>query len=627
MHGKLLFDATLCETGAGVLTKLDIMDRGTNAAAILRNDVVPLRLGYVGVVLRSQEDIATRRGMGEARETERAFFASRPEYSGVAAACSVGTLARRLNGILVDTIRDMLPSLRAKVEDALSARRRELRLYGEAPPGHTGAAQGALLLSVLDSYSSRFAEALDGQGEHLPVTELAGGARIRHIFQEIFTAGLEGLDPMAELSDEDVRTAIKNSGGIKGTLLIPEAPFELLVRRAIDRLLAPSLQCKEFVHAELLRIAAQCVPPDVARFPVLQTVLAEAVEEFVNAGAGPAEAMIRNMVACELAYINTSHPGFIGGNRAIAQVLERRAAGGEESSGDEAAQVGPTGRIKVPRAHPVVTSNEPAGLAAAAKLTGRGMEPEVFNPEDLLATARAGKGLALTPRQEGGEAPLGWFSNLFGRGGGAAEAAAEHTSPTEALLRRPPPTLRVPKAVSDQEEVQVEVTRVLVDSYFDIVRKNLQDAVPKALMHFLVNHVRKGLQQHLIRSLYREELFGEIMTERDDVAAKRQQCQEAQRMLRHALKTLEALPAELIGRVNASGARYSFKQMMNEVDAVEAADGGAKIPAASGGAKGRSSSPLKSGLKDRAAKAASAHKTLAVAAMAGGGEVGYELRR
>lgn len=41
-----------------------------------------------------------------------------------------------------------------------------------------------------------------------------------------------------------MRTAIKNSGGIKGSLLIPEAPFELLVRRAIDRLLPPALQAR-----------------------------------------------------------------------------------------------------------------------------------------------------------------------------------------------------------------------------------------------------------------------------------------------------------------------------------------------------------------------------------------------
>ena len=49
----------------------------------------------------------------------------------------------------------------------------------------------------------------------------------------------------------------------------------------------------------------------------------------------------------------------------------------------------------------------------------------------------------------------------------------------------------------------MEVTRLLVECYFDIVLANLQDAVPKALMHFLVLRVQRGLQQHLIHHLYR----------------------------------------------------------------------------------------------------------------------------
>lgn len=40
---------------AGVLTKLDIMDRGTNALRVLKNEVVPLRLGYIGVPTTSPE--------------------------------------------------------------------------------------------------------------------------------------------------------------------------------------------------------------------------------------------------------------------------------------------------------------------------------------------------------------------------------------------------------------------------------------------------------------------------------------------------------------------------------------------------------------------------------------------
>ena len=38
----------------GVLTKLDLMDRGTNALDALQGRVIPLRLGYVAVINRSQ---------------------------------------------------------------------------------------------------------------------------------------------------------------------------------------------------------------------------------------------------------------------------------------------------------------------------------------------------------------------------------------------------------------------------------------------------------------------------------------------------------------------------------------------------------------------------------------------
>ncbi len=67
----------------GVLTKLDIMDRGTDAAAILRNEVVPLRLGYIGMVNRSQADINTRRSIRDAIAAETAFFESHPAYQEV----------------------------------------------------------------------------------------------------------------------------------------------------------------------------------------------------------------------------------------------------------------------------------------------------------------------------------------------------------------------------------------------------------------------------------------------------------------------------------------------------------------------------------------------------------------
>ena len=603
----------------GVLTKLDIMDRGTDALTVLRNEVIPLRLGYVGVVLRSQEDIVQGQSMAAAREAEAGFFQKRSEYATVAERCGVSMLAQTLNQILVEAIMEALPALRARVQHNIDIRRRELRFLGDSPPAQTDAARGALLLSILDSYSERFSAMLDGYGEHVPISELAGGARIRHIFQEIFNAGLNALDPTSELTDEDVRTAIKNSGGIKGSLLIPEAPFELLVHRAIERLLPPALQCKEFVYAELLRIAAHSVPPEVARFPHLKALLKEAMGELVARGAGPAEQMIKNLVACELSFINTSHPDFIGGNKAIAMVLERKTGTGTGTGvlPESASHRNILGAIQGRKRNGVsggaeeeVKSKLNVDRADGLNLDGGWLasttkfEPELFMPEELLSGKQSsGEGFAkrslFQGNGDGQKSPSqaaggGWLASWFSKPESGLRDGSLDSSIKVESLERPPFTLKVPKTVTDQEEVQVEVTRLLVESYFDIVRRNLQDAVPKALMHFLINATRKGLQQHLIKVLYREELLSELMKEREDVATRRQLCHEALLALQSALHVLESTPAEL--------SSHSRTISHHNWDSIESAAGGRaakkkvidqKIKA---GNRSRSNSPLKSGL-------------------------------
>ena len=413
-----------------------------------------------------------------------------------------------------------------------------------------------------------------------------------------------------------MRTAIKNSGGIKGTLLIPEAPFELLVRRAIERLLPPALQCKEFVYTELVKIATQCIPLEVARFPVLQGMMSEAVEELVNSGAGPAEAMIRNLVACELAFINTSHPQFVGGNRAIAEVLGKKSEGSGSASasgagGEQGRSKGNIGGGGGVKAFPVHQSGIDAsggcarGAAAATTTTAAATTSKNNNNNTSNSERRNETGLAAAVMPSsahnlkggGGYWLRGWF---HANGSTTTSGGALHDEGDEddliksslesppALLQRPPPTLKVRKTASDQEGVQVEVTRVLVDSYFDIVRKNLQDAVPKAVMNFLVNATRRALQQHLIRTLYREELLEELMAEREDVAARRRHCQESLRALRAAIKTLDGLPSSTDLLLGSGGRSGSGKRVVQQPQLQQQPQ---QQPQ-----QERSRSPLKSGL-------------------------------
>lgn len=58
----------------GVITKLDIMDAGTNARNMLEGRDVKLRLGFVGIKNRSQKDIIDMVPVKRALEIENGWF-------------------------------------------------------------------------------------------------------------------------------------------------------------------------------------------------------------------------------------------------------------------------------------------------------------------------------------------------------------------------------------------------------------------------------------------------------------------------------------------------------------------------------------------------------------------------
>jgi len=82
-----------------VITKLDIMDKGTDAMDVLSNRVYPLRLGYIGVINRSQQDINTKKAIFEALKYESQFFSSHPEYSRIASRLGTPFLTRQMNKV------------------------------------------------------------------------------------------------------------------------------------------------------------------------------------------------------------------------------------------------------------------------------------------------------------------------------------------------------------------------------------------------------------------------------------------------------------------------------------------------------------------------------------------------
>ncbi|KAG1370110.1 hypothetical protein COCNU_15G004760 [Cocos nucifera] len=126
--------------------QLDIMDRGTNACNFLLGNVIPLKLGYVGVVNRSQQ-------------------------------------------ILVRHIKAVLPGLKARINTLLVAVAKEHAAYRDIVESKAG--QGVKLLNILTKFCQAFSSLLEGKNEGMSTNELSGGARICYIFQSIFVKNLE----------------------------------------------------------------------------------------------------------------------------------------------------------------------------------------------------------------------------------------------------------------------------------------------------------------------------------------------------------------------------------------------------------------------------------------------------
>ncbi|KAF2857846.1 hypothetical protein K470DRAFT_283594 [Piedraia hortae CBS 480.64] len=501
----------------GVLTKVDLMDHGTNALDILTGRVYPLKLGFIGVVNRSQQDIQANKPMSEALEAERNFFRMHPAYRKMAARCGTQFLARTLNQTLMSHIRERLPDIKARLNTLMGQTQQELASYGT--DAFTGKEhRGSLILQLMTRFASSFISSIDGTWSEISTKELCGGARIYYIFNSVFGNSLETIDPTHNLSVLDIRTAIRNSTGPRPSLFVPELAFDLLVKPQIKLLEVPSQRCVELVYEELIKICHTCGSNELSRYPKLQAKLIEVVSDLLRERLGPSSAYVESLISIQRAYINTNHPNFLGAAAAMSSVMQdkherEKAAAAEERNRRKEAQ-----RRRDLANGETIDDEETTQLKPKRedKTNGRSMSPAVHA---IRGTAGA----------QGRDSFLNYF---FGKENGALQAPLPSATkiPAEPSIAANPTN----PALTEREALETELIRRLISSYFHIVRESIADQVPKAIMHLLVNHSKDVVQNRLVSELYKEELFEDLLQEDDGVREEREKCQKALEMYKEA---------------------------------------------------------------------------------------------
>lgn len=529
----------------GVLTKLDLMDKGTDCLDILQGRVYQLKLGFIAVVNRSQADINTNKSMTAARDQEKQFFVNHSVYKQVASRSGTEFLSKTLNKILMNHIRDTLPDLRMKVNTTLSSARQEMAALGDSGISKS---KGALLLQVINSFVSSFISTIDGRLNSQQATEeLYGGARINYIFNDVYGAYINSINNLANLTDEQIQVRISNATGTRSSLFIPEEAFEQLVKMQIKVLEEPSLRCVDFVFDELQRIVNLIEVTELRRFDSLREKIIDVVNNMLREFKKPTREMIQDLISMEIDYVNTNHPDFIGGGSAIAKI-KARAQKQDGHANPEAEELS----IKSAQRQQQETHQRAQREAMERqreeeerKMRGekQTQENQGWSWNSWMGGGKKEDFPSNKPQNDGRSHSPSNPNNSIPSTVSANRQAIISQSPVPNNLQRVPVSVTPKNQIqrSENEDFQMELICELLESYFKIVKKTVKDRVPKTIMHFLVNKSKEDIQNVLVQELYKEDLLESLLQESDDIAQRREQYSQNIAILTSAQRILNEI--------------------------------------------------------------------------------------
>ncbi|XP_034751501.1 dynamin-2-like isoform X1 [Etheostoma cragini] len=538
----------------GVITKLDLMDEGTDARDILENKLLPLRRGYIGVVNRSQKDIDGKKDIRAALAAERKFFLSHPGYRHIAERMGTPHLQKTLNQQLTNHIRDTLPGLRSKLQSQLLSLEKEVEEYKNFRPDDPTRKTKALL-QMVQQFGVDFEKCIEGSGDQVDTSNLSGGAKINRIFHERFPFELVKMEFDEKELRKEISYAIKNIHGVRTGLFTPDLAFEAIVKKQIIKLKEPCLKCIDLVIQELINTVRQCTNK-LGSYPRLREETERIVTTYVRERDSKTKDQVLLLIDIELSYINTNHEDFIG----FANAQQRTTANATKKR-VMPNQVIRRGWLTINISIMKGGSKDYWFVLTAESLSWYKDEEEkekkYMLPLDNLKLRDVEKGFMSSKhvfaifnteqrnvykdlRQielacDTQEDVDSWKASFLRAG-----VYPEKDQPESEDTMNSSDTV----SMDPQLERQVETIRNLVDSYIGIVNKSIRDLMPKTIMHLMINSAKDFIHSELLAYLYSAGDQGSLMEESAEQAQRRDE------MLRmyHALK--EALV--LIGDISTT---------------------------------------------------------------------------
>ena len=320
----------------GVLTKLDIMDHGTDARKALLNEEIPLKLGYVGVKNRSKQDLINKTTMAETQRKEKEFFKSHPAYKNLPAG-HLGTevLINKLTKIYFKIIRENLPKIVKAINERLKTAEEELSGLGQPMPTDD-AGKMSLLWNMINEYCDIFRKVLQGKynNKRINFLEGEGGFKIKILYKKLLEDFTKDYKATAGYTDENINYALTIHEGDS----IPGFPsvdaFIYLLRPQLEKLKDPIEECFQEVFQYIDFLSGKILEKTFTRFPQAINDMSDLVSNYLIEERDKTKYLIDSVVDMEINYLFTNDYDYLNNFTTFIPKQTHPVQGGNQGQND-----------------------------------------------------------------------------------------------------------------------------------------------------------------------------------------------------------------------------------------------------------------------------------------------------
>ncbi len=267
-----------CERTVGILTKIDLMNEGTDITHLLENKVskdLQLGYGYYAIKNRNKIEADTMNVIDGLREEYR-YFNDHPIYSNhrYKEFMGIPCLCKNLSSLLVKSLKKSFPRILEKINRDLESNTSDLNKLGDPIP-QEDSMKSAYIHKTIAKLTRAFISVLEDRGKIIN-----SGRNVKQQFLE-FRQTIENLQPFskANCNDSYITDAISNCEG--NHMSFPSPPVEVLeqlmkdpIKRPIFNINQHAQKCSQNIMNELNVLVEHLLEEQsINRFPELNKLI------------------------------------------------------------------------------------------------------------------------------------------------------------------------------------------------------------------------------------------------------------------------------------------------------------------------------------------------------------------